>query len=109
MPSRLHCRLTASSAFGVIIACLSAVGRWGPGQKIAFDLQLADLAVQIVDYLLRIVARRRCCHAEPTRALASSAPASAPRARSGRTLLAEGLSPGGQMPLGRLTAAAMRE
>jgi hypothetical protein len=30
-----------------------------PGKKIALDRQLADLAVQIVDYLLRIHARRR--------------------------------------------------
>src|ERR1700758_4956243 len=30
-----------------------------PGKKIPFDLQLADLAVQIVDHPLRIVDRRR--------------------------------------------------
>jgi hypothetical protein len=30
-----------------------------PGQKIALDLQLADLAVQIVNYPLRIRDRRR--------------------------------------------------
>src|SRR5438105_10459510 len=30
-----------------------------PGEKIALDLQLADLAVQIVDHLLRIRGRRR--------------------------------------------------
>src|SRR5438045_5020950 len=30
-----------------------------PGKKIALDLQLADLAVQIVNYPLRILARRR--------------------------------------------------
>jgi hypothetical protein len=30
-----------------------------PGKKIALDLQLPDLAVQIVDHLLRISDRRR--------------------------------------------------
>jgi len=30
-----------------------------PGKKIALDLQLPDLAVQIVDHLLRIRGRRR--------------------------------------------------
>ena len=30
-----------------------------PGKKIALDLQLADLPVQIVDHLLRILDRRR--------------------------------------------------
>src|SRR3989440_9864527 len=30
-----------------------------PGKKIAFDLQLPDLPVQIVDYPLRILDRRR--------------------------------------------------
>jgi hypothetical protein len=30
-----------------------------PGKKIAFDLQLADFVVQIIDHLLRILGRRR--------------------------------------------------
>jgi hypothetical protein len=44
-----------------------------PGKKIAFDLQLADLAVQIVDDLLRIVDRRRlvATHEQLTRFISS--------------------------------------
>ena len=38
----------------------SALGRWRAArQKIALDLQLSDLPVQVVDHLLRILDRRR--------------------------------------------------
>src|SRR6516162_6797746 len=42
-----------------------------PGKKIPLDLQLTDLPMQIVDYLLRIVERRRlvAAHKKLTRAL----------------------------------------
>ena len=39
----------------------TGVERFEPGKKIALDLQLPDLAVQIIDHLLRIFDRRSLC------------------------------------------------
>ena len=79
MPSSMHCRLTDSPAFGAIIAHLSADGEMASctSWDLQLDLQLADLAVQIVDHPLLIVDRRRLVAArKPVRWRALPAPAS---------------------------------
>jgi hypothetical protein len=56
----VHCRLTDSLAPAQSSPASQQSGDGGlPGKKIALDLQLPDLAVQIVDHLLRILGRRR--------------------------------------------------
>jgi hypothetical protein len=71
-----HCRLTDSPAQSSPASQHSGDGG-APGKKIALDLQLADLAVQIVDDLLRIFDRPApCCRAQTTRPRASPAPVS---------------------------------
>ena len=67
----------ALPAAGAIIARLSAGDGGLPGKKIALDLQLPDVAVKIVDHLLRIFDRRGLTAArKPARPRASPAPVS---------------------------------
>ncbi len=60
VPGRLVVEAAAHNAEQAALLASQQSGDGGmPDKKIAFDLQLADLSVQILDRLLRIVARRR--------------------------------------------------
>jgi hypothetical protein len=60
VPGRLVVEAAAHNAEqAALLACQQSGDGGMPDKKIAFDLQLADLSVQILDRLLRIVARRR--------------------------------------------------
>jgi hypothetical protein len=87
-----------------IIARLSTGGL--PSQKITFDLQLADLAVQIVDDLLCIVNRQRVVATREQLARFIRSPASRCRSSSDGPQTPTTVTPGSSPPIAPLSRGA---